>query len=82
MIMYVYIVDEVFQMFEPLIGTKCIQYANGAEGRARRKAYDKCLTADSIHKYFGLFQEVCVVIWNRLQLPLYIYQYLTNTHDL
>lgn len=49
---------ELFQLFEPLIGPKSIQYANGTDGRARRDLYDKCLTAGAIRKYFLTFQEI------------------------
>ena len=45
-------------MFKPFIGEKCIQYANGSDGRARRHLYDQVLTHDSIKKYFLQFQEV------------------------
>ncbi|XP_053373354.1 cytochrome P450 20A1-like [Mercenaria mercenaria] len=49
---------ELFELFEPLIGAKCIQYANGEDGRARRNLYDKCLTHEATHKYFIIFQEI------------------------
>ena len=45
-------------MFKPFIGEKCIQYANGSDGRARRHLYDQVLTHDAIKKYFLQFQEV------------------------
>lgn len=48
----------LFEEFIPLIGIKCIQYANGTEGRARRHLYDKVLTHDAVKRYFLQFQEV------------------------
>ncbi|KAL4222448.1 hypothetical protein ACF0H5_018487 [Mactra antiquata] len=48
----------LYELFKPLIGAKCIQYANGTEGRARRQLYDKCLTHDAVKKYFLDFQEI------------------------
>ena len=48
----------LFEMFKPFLGEKCIQYANGSDGRARRHLYDQVLTHDAIKKYFLQFQEV------------------------
>ncbi|XP_060554899.1 cytochrome P450 20A1-like [Ruditapes philippinarum] len=73
---------ELFEMFEPLIGAKCIQYANGEDGRARRNLYDKCLTHGAINKYFMTFQEIAdemVKKWetmlNDQHIPLVQYMY-------
>ncbi|XP_052805884.1 cytochrome P450 20A1-like [Mya arenaria] len=49
---------EPFRLFEPLIGMKCIQYANGQEGRARRRHYDTVFTHEATKKYFLDFQEI------------------------
>lgn len=60
----------LFQMFEPLIGKKCIQYANGEDGRARRHLYEKVLTHDAIKRYFLEFQNVANALaakWDTLK---------------
>ncbi|WAQ93639.1 CP20A-like protein [Mya arenaria] len=46
------------QHTNPLIGMKCIQYANGQEGRARRRHYDTVFTHEATKKYFLDFQEI------------------------
>ena len=55
---FLYLSAVLFEMFMPLIGQKCIQYANGTDGRARRHLYDKVLTHDAVKRYFLQFQEV------------------------
>ncbi|KAL3872161.1 hypothetical protein ACJMK2_040108 [Sinanodonta woodiana] len=56
---------ELFNFFEPLDGPKCIQYANGSDGRNRRAIYDKALSHDAIRKYYQSFQEVADEIANK-----------------
>ncbi|XP_048237190.1 cytochrome P450 20A1-like [Haliotis rufescens] len=49
---------ELFRLFEPLIGAKCIQYANGGDGRARRTAYDKSFSHEELKMYYPNLQKV------------------------
>ena len=50
----------LYAAFEPLIGAKSIQYANGDEGRYRRKHhYDTALSSAAVRKHiYDMFQEV------------------------
>lgn len=47
-------------MFEPFITPHSIQYANGADGRARRMAYDKVFNYEKLDIYYDKMQKV----WN------------------
>ena len=42
-------------MFEPLIGRKSIQYANGPEGRKRRQMMDRSFSHESVKEYYEHF---------------------------
>lgn len=50
--------EELFMLFEPLINHKCIQYANGAEGRKRRGLYDGYFSYDAIKSYYTCLQKL------------------------
>ncbi|XP_052251216.1 cytochrome P450 20A1-like [Dreissena polymorpha] len=50
--------NELFMMFEPVFSLKSIQFANGEDGRARRKHYDTVFTHEAMKRYFLDFQEV------------------------
>ena len=45
-------------MFEPFITPHSIQYANGADGRARRMAYDKVFNYEKLDIYYDKMQKV------------------------
>lgn len=47
-------------MFEPFITRHSIQYANGADGKARRLVYDKIFNYDKLDIYYDRLQKV----WN------------------
>ncbi|KAL5007031.1 hypothetical protein ScPMuIL_015837 [Solemya velum] len=49
---------ELFSLFEPFIGSKSIQYANGSDGRARRQNYDKAFTKEQIRGYYSTLKEI------------------------
>ena len=53
-----FLTAELFKLFEPLIGETSIQYANGAEGRARRQAYDKSFAHEKLVALYPSFQKV------------------------
>ncbi|KAK3588054.1 hypothetical protein CHS0354_012100 [Potamilus streckersoni] len=57
--------SELFKLFEPMIGPKCIQYANGSDGRSRRTLYDKALSHDANRNYYQSFQEVANELANK-----------------
>ncbi|CAH1238385.1 CYP20A1 [Branchiostoma lanceolatum] len=48
----------LFKGFEPLIGSMSIQYANGADGRTRRKLYDPSYGHEAMKHYYSIFQEL------------------------
>ncbi|XP_035663707.1 cytochrome P450 20A1-like [Branchiostoma floridae] len=48
----------LFKGFEPLIGAKSIQYANGLDGRTRRKLYDPSFGHNAMKYYYSIFQEL------------------------
>lgn len=48
---------QLFKMFEPLIGARSVQYANGANGRARRKHYDQAFSHFRLCSYYEMFQK-------------------------
>lgn len=39
---------DLFKLFEPLIGKKSIQYANGPEGRKRRQLMDRSFSHEAV----------------------------------
>ena len=45
-------------MFEPFITRHSIQYANGADGKARRLVYDKIFNYDKLDIYYDRLQKV------------------------
>ncbi|XP_067649589.1 cytochrome P450 20A1-like [Haliotis asinina] len=49
---------ELFQLLEPLIGAKCIQYANGSDGRGRRAVFDKSFSHEELKIYYPCLQKV------------------------
>lgn len=49
---------ELFQLFEPLLGPKSIQYANGNDGRSRRKYLDRCMSFQAVQCYIPEFQRI------------------------
>ena len=49
---------ELFKLFEPLIGAKCIQYANKLDGRTRRNTYDAVFSHDALKSYYETFQSI------------------------
>ena len=54
------IADELFLLFEPLITMDSIQYANGTDGRQRRKLFDQSYSHQSIVDYYSTFQRVSI----------------------
>ena len=54
------VTDDLFLIFEPLITMDSIQYANGSDGRQRRKLYDQSYTHQAIIDYYDTFQQVLV----------------------
>ena len=57
--------DDLFLLFEPLITMDSIQYANGADGRKRRKMYDQSYSHQAITEYYETFQKVSVPLRSR-----------------
>ena len=51
---------QLFKLFEPVIGNQCIQYANGADGKARRKRYDPFFSHRAICENIAVFQKVII----------------------
>ncbi|KAH3716927.1 hypothetical protein DPMN_059661 [Dreissena polymorpha] len=47
----------MFDLFMPLLGARSLEYANGDDGKSRRKVYDRVFTHGSIRKYIEPFQE-------------------------
>lgn len=50
---------DLFKLFEPLIGKKSIQYANGPEGRKRRQLMDRSFSHEAVKDYYEHFVRVC-----------------------
>ncbi|XP_035826942.1 cytochrome P450 20A1-like [Aplysia californica] len=53
---------ELFLSFKVLSGSSSLQYANGSEGRRRRKAYDRPFSHENLKKYFPEFQEIAGMV--------------------
>ena len=57
---------ELFKLFEPLIGKKSIQYANGPEGRKRRQLMDRSFSHEAVKDYYEHFVKVdasaCMIV--------------------
>ena len=51
---------DLFKLFEPLIGRKSIQYANGPEGRKRRQLMDRSFSHEAVKDYYEHFVKVNV----------------------
>ena len=51
---------DLFKMFEPLIGRKSIQYANGPGGRKRRQLMDRSFSHEAVKDYYEHFVMVKV----------------------
>ena len=49
-------------MFEPLIGKKSIQYANGPGGRKRRQLMDRSFSHEAVKDYYEHFVAVKVFL--------------------
>jgi len=49
---------DLFKLFEPLIGKKSIQYANGPEGRKRRQLMDRSFSHEAVKDYCEHFVKV------------------------
>ncbi|XP_070211491.1 cytochrome P450 20A1-like isoform X2 [Littorina saxatilis] len=61
---------ELFAMFEPFITRHSIQYANGADGRARRLVFDKVFNYEVLDIYYDKIQKVADEIvskWNHAE---------------
>ena len=54
---------ELFMLFEPLMTPESIQFANGSDGRGRRKAYDPVYSHESVRQYYDTFYSVRQYIW-------------------
>ena len=54
----VHISGDLFRLFEPLIGKKSIQYANGPEGRKRRQLMDRSFSHEAVKDYYDHFVKV------------------------
>ena len=54
----VHISGDLFRLFEPLIGKKSIQYANGLEGRKRRQLMDRSFSHEAVKDYYDHFIKV------------------------
>ncbi|KAK3766075.1 hypothetical protein RRG08_002311 [Elysia crispata] len=57
-----------FKLFEPLIGPASIQFANGEDGRCRRKMYDRAFAHDKFGSYYKSFQKSADAIVKRWSL--------------
>ena len=49
---------ELFELFIPVVGSKNIQFANGQEGRARRRLHDTCFAHGAVCNMIPTFQKV------------------------
>ena len=56
--LWVFSPDEFFLLFESLMTMDSIQFANGSDGRQRRKVYDQAYTHQAIQQYYEVFQKV------------------------
>ncbi|CAH1789282.1 unnamed protein product [Owenia fusiformis] len=61
---------ELFRPYEPLFGSNSIAYANGADGRARRKLYDASYGHGIVmNNYLGIFNKLSNEVsakWNTM----------------
>ncbi|XP_074651850.1 cytochrome P450 20A1-like [Tubulanus polymorphus] len=56
---------DIFKLFEPLIGAKSIQFANGADARQRRKLYDNCYSHQEVSALYPLLNEMVEELINK-----------------
>ncbi|XP_074646233.1 cytochrome P450 20A1-like [Tubulanus polymorphus] len=49
---------DMYKAFLPLVGAKSLIYANGTEGRQRRKLYDSCYSHQEVNSLYPLFNEL------------------------
>ena len=49
---------ELFKQFDPLIGMQSLMFANGEDGRARRRFYDPSFSHDAVCNMIPIFQKV------------------------
>ncbi|EDO42444.1 predicted protein, partial [Nematostella vectensis] len=56
---------ELFKLFEPLIGKKSIQYANGVHGRKLRQLFDRGFSHQAVKDYYQSFIEVTEKVANQ-----------------
>ncbi|CAH1789283.1 unnamed protein product, partial [Owenia fusiformis] len=73
---------ELFRPYEPLFGSNSIAYANGADGRARRKLYDASYGHGIVmNNYLGIFNKVMSQVVHRvtqMYVTLLKSEYLSN----
>ncbi|XP_035826890.1 cytochrome P450 20A1 [Aplysia californica] len=55
-------------LFEPLLGSQAIVYANVSEARRRRKVYDRPFSHENLKKYFPEFQEIAAMVEKKWSL--------------
>ena len=53
---------DLFKQFDPLIGSQSLLFANGEDGRARRRLHDPCFAYENVCNMIPTFQKV--VIYN------------------
>ncbi|XP_005090891.1 cytochrome P450 20A1 [Aplysia californica] len=53
---------ELFRFIEPLISMQSLQFANGSDGRMRRKAYDRPFSHENLKKHFAEFQTIAGIV--------------------
>ena len=56
----------LFQLFEPFIGPKSLQYANKEDGKSRRKEYDRSMSHKSMTNYFEEFNCIATEVIDAL----------------
>ena len=56
----------LFQLFEPFIGPKSLQYANKEDGKGRRKEYDRSMSHKSMTNYFEEFNCIATEVIDAL----------------
>ena len=67
----------LFQLFEPFIGPRSLQYANKEDGKGRRKEYDRSMSHKSLVGYLNEFNAVANETINELcqEMEQGIYQH-------
>ena len=59
-----FLLAELFKLFEPLIGKKSIQFANGPSGRKRRQVMDRSFSHESVKDYYEYLVQVNFILFN------------------